>query len=247
MIRSRDIDNRRFVFTRKQSVALILHYFIGYNFLYPLILLIINNFLVGKNQALHPRLNTLFIIFMIISTVAIVHDPIRRSFNKFKMQFASHAQAILKNFGLLFLVNIAINIIIINIFKINSTPENQNIIVAMVKSNPVPMFLSTVIFAPIVEEIIFRGVFYQNLRSKTQFIVPILVSVLFFGGMHLVAGFAAGNGSKEMVFLLQYSSVAFFMIRSLESCDNIFGAIGVHFLNNLLGFFTIFMAAMIIF
>jgi len=60
----------------------------------------------------------------------------------------------------------------------------------------VPLFVvTTVVFAPLAEEILFRGVLFQGLRQRTGFWVAALVSALLFTLPHLAEGggvFASG-------------------------------------------------------
>lgn len=246
MIRSRDIDQKRFSFTKKQSIFLLLHYFVGYMFVYPVIVLSLSRLVYTDLEQTHPKFLTGYILFMILSTLAIVKDPLKRSFNHFKNNLRLNLNKVLKNFGLLMLYNFFIAMVLTYVFKLSDPAENQIQIEQMVQNAMMPMFLSTVIFAPIVEEIIFRGVLYQNLRSKKWFYIPMAISILIFGGMHLIAGFEAGNGIIEFLYLFQYGGMAFFMIRAMENTDTIIGSMGVHFLNNALAFSAIVATLMII-
>lgn len=247
MTRSRDLDNRRFVFTPIQSIALLIHYFIGYMFLYPYLISQIDTLLFNTERGIHPRLYTGFVIFMILSTIAIVYDPLKRSLKMFQSNFAVNLTSATKHYGYLFVANFMISLILASVFKVTDPSSNQEIVSEMIQMAKIPMFLSTVIFAPIVEEIIFRGVLYQNLRSKTKFYLPMAISILIFGSMHLIAGFNEGKGLFEFVYLIQYGAMAFFMISSMESTNSIIGAIIVHLFNNLLAFISILAIATIMF
>ncbi|HKM23598.1 MAG TPA: type II CAAX endopeptidase family protein [Erysipelothrix sp.] len=246
MIRSRDIDNQRFVFTKKQSIILLAHYFIGYYFVYSVVAAGISMALYPDIQGLHPKVMMGQVLFMIISTVWIVKDPLKRSWRFFKANLKENIASVFKSMFLLFLGNIVINVMIIYVLKVEMLPENQEIVESMIKSAALPMFLATVVFAPLVEEIIFRGVLYQNLRSKTRFYLPMILSTLIFASMHLVAGFVVGRGWTEFIFIFQYGLISLFMIRSMEETGTIVGAIGVHFLNNLLAY-SVTLASFIMF
>lgn len=236
MIRSRDVDNRRFIFSKQQSILLIIHYFIGYTFAYPILLVKISQMVAPQHTGVHPKLFTAFILFMIVSSVWIVKEPLKRSLHFFNKNLKNNLISIIKSMAYMFGANIIINMVLIFVLKIDFKPENQEIIEHMIKTAVVPMFLSTVIFAPIVEEIIFRGVLYQNFRSKKFFYLPMLFSVLVFASMHLISGLSSGRGWIEFIFIIQYAVMALFMIRSLEDTGSLIGAIGVHALNNLIVF-----------
>jgi membrane protease YdiL (CAAX protease family) len=51
-------------------------------------------------------------------------------------------------------------------------------------ADPVLFFLVVCVIAPFAEELFFRGLFYSWLRQRMPVIVSIVVSALFFAGMH---------------------------------------------------------------
>lgn len=246
MIRSRDIDNRRFIFSPAQSILMLLHYFVGYTFLYPKIMVWIDDVFFKTEGGIHPKLFTTFMIFMILSSLAIVWDSLKRSWRLFKANLKVNLKSVGQNMVYLLAANFIINLMLILVFKIETQSENQVIVVEMIKQAFVPMFLSTVIFAPLVEEVIFRGVLYQNLRSRRFYILPMILSIVLFASMHLLAGLSAGKGWSEFIFIFQYAGLSFFMIRAMEQTNNLFGAICIHFINNTIAFTTIFVFAHIL-
>jgi membrane protease YdiL (CAAX protease family) len=54
----------------------------------------------------------------------------------------------------------------------------------------VALFLSFIIFAPIVEEIVFRGILLQGLVNVTNGIVAVILSAAIFAGVHWAGGVA---------------------------------------------------------
>ncbi len=244
MIRSRDIDNGRFKFTGKQVILLLINYFVLYSFVYQLLGLAISAAIgheIMPDMTSHPKVDMFINVWSLITMMWIVKEPLSASFNFVKKKTRETLTIILKNFAFLWLANIVVALILTYVFKMTSDAENQLIIEAMAKESPFLVGFLVVIFAPIVEELIFRGVLYQNLRSESSYKKAMVISILVFSMMHILPGLASGNGIKEMLYILQYGSLAFFMIRAFEETGSIWGAIGIHFLNNLVGFIAIMM------
>lgn len=87
---------------------------------------------------------------------------------------------------ILFLVKIGAGVIVAVLTAIlglsSTTVENQELIEKMLESAPLMMMISTVIFAPLTEELIFRSGVHDVVKNKKVYIA---VSGLIFGLMHV--------------------------------------------------------------
>lgn len=117
------------------------------------------------------------------------------------------------------------------------TTGNQEIITnALTMSSLIPMFLGSVVFAPILEELLFRAPFvyfksrYEPFNSKWGIVVRIVISSLFFGFMH---------NPNNLVEVLSYASSGVMLGLIVATTNRIEYAIGIHALNNMIGFMTI--------
>jgi len=66
-------------------------------------------------------------------------------------------------------------------------PATNPIFEEILSSNPlnlILLFALATIWAPFVEEMIFRGAFFRHLRSRSGLLVAAIVSAIVFGGMH---------------------------------------------------------------
>ena len=115
--------------------------------------------------------------------------------------------------------------LIISMF-VKSEPANQQAIIDMFKRNPIYIFMSAVIFAPIIEELVYRFSFRKLFKNDWVFII---VSGLIFGFAHLGA---ADNLVNELVFLIPYSIPGFMFSYVLVKSKNIFVPMGLHFMHN---------------
>lgn len=103
---------------------------------------------------------------------------------------------------------------------------NEEQIRSLLKTNPLYIYLASVIFAPIIEELVFRqGI--RNILGRN--IIFILVSGFIFGGMHVVSNI---NSITDLLFIIPYSSLGIAFAYMLYKTDNIFVSMGFHFMHN---------------
>ena len=117
------------------------------------------------------------------------------------------------------------NSIIIYIFE-SGMSSNEEAIRDLFKISPLYIYFSSVIYAPIVEELTFRqGI--RNIMDKN--ILFILVSGLLFGGLHVITDV---NNLVDLLYIIPYSSLGIVFAYMLYKTDNIFVSMGFHFMHN---------------
>lgn len=132
------------------------------------------------------------------------------------------------DFSLLFLLLVFLALIIIVIEPIDNllpVPDWFNDIMSKVISRDIYSFISVVIMAPVLEELIVRGVILDGLLKRYNPLKAILLSSLIFGLMHLnpwqfLSAFIAGL----------YLGWIYYRIKSIIPC------IMIHSVNNLIAF-----------
>lgn len=108
----------------------------------------------------------------------------------------------------------------------NEIAENENAVRSLFKISPLYIYLSSVIFAPVVEELVFRqGI--RNILGRN--IVFIIVSGMLFGGLHVVTSMTS---PIDILYIIPYSSLGIAFAYMLYKTDNIFVSMGFHFLHN---------------
>jgi membrane protease YdiL (CAAX protease family) len=87
-------------------------------------------------------------------------------------------------------------------FKVLSE-EYEDLMEQLFTGNPVLVFISIVIVAPLSEELTFRGVIFKNARKITPFAVANIIQALLFGIAHfnLVQGIYAFGGGLAMGYI----------------------------------------------
>jgi len=104
--------------------------------------------------------------------------------------------------------------------------NNEEAIREMFSDTPIYTFISAVIIAPLLEELVFRKSFRYMFSSNTLFII---VSGLVFGAFHVVGSFET---LFDLIYIIPYSVPGWVFAYVLVKSKNIFVPIGLHFLHN---------------
>lgn len=228
------------IFTPKQELNIILNYFLGYTLIYQIIAYIIaymfsyslENLSEDAIQYLAMALCIIpFFIYILIIARKVLKDA--WSYACSKSKFVSTC---VKRFGLTLLINVAIGAMLSQI--VSGGAENQNQILEMIEVNPLFMGFNIVIFAPIVEEVVFREVLYKRLNVKYGGNIALLVSSVIFGFMHIIPNLLVGK-FEGMIYIIQYIALGYILGYIFKKDENISSGIVVHMLNNLFGYSAI--------
>lgn len=116
-----------------------------------------------------------------------------------------------------------------------ATPDNQNVVEDYLKFSPLPMMISAIFLAPIKEEWLTRkliiGVIFKN-----HPVIGVIVSSLFFGLLHMIAGFS-------LYGLLSYSIAGLVFGLLYVRTKRIEVSIAAHFLNNFIAILIFFVSS----
>ena len=88
--------------------------------------------------------------------------------------------------------------------------------------------LLVITFAPVAEELFFRGFFYRALRTKLNIAFAAVVDGVLFGAIHI------GSTPAEILPILMFLGIVFCLV--YEKTGTLFAVIGLHALNNTLAF-----------
>lgn len=134
------------------------------------------------------------------------------------------------------------------IFKVGGTSSNQLAIQGIMQSNGfIFMAISVVIFAPVVEELVFRKAIFGLIKSEKK---AIIVSTITFGLLHVttelfmllsVSGFSFANFMNLIVISIPYLGMgAFLGYYYSKNLRNLSLLIGIHALSNLVSILIMF-------
>lgn len=149
--------------------------------------------------------------------------------NGFKVNRVSPSKEIILFLIAMYMIVMGMDWVFNNLFTIE-TPENQQLIEELFLSAPISMAISGVIIAPISEELIFRGIFF-NLFYKPEakfgkFLI-ILSSALVFGLIH---------ETSPSLSLIYYSVMGAVLGVTYLYTKDIRYSIFLHFVNNAVAF-----------
>lgn len=163
-----------------------------------------------------------YVVFIIIYIIHYRRYLIDK-WKDFKKHFVKYAKTSIKWWGVGFLAMMMINTIL-SVF-IKSEGANEEAVQSFLKSEPYLMLFATSLFAPIIEEMMYRKSLQDCFRSKILFII---VSGFLFGLMHVLSS----SNPIEYLFILSYGAFGAAFAKALVDSDNIFTTILAHMFHN---------------
>ena len=219
---------------------LVLNYFVGYMYLYPRLLSILY-YTFNLTNKMYDVLSFIVYLFMILASIIVGYSVLKESFEKLP-KLSKLIESVILTFVVLFFTSGILNTLVTMITGLNES-ANQNQIIDAYNQNPLLIIFTTIIYAPIVEEIVFRGAIFRGLRGKTNFWISALVSGLLFGLIHVFDSLLAGN-FLDLLFLLVYGALGFIFCYSYEKNHSIYAPMLLHFINNFIGVIGIIISSM---
>lgn len=135
--------------------------------------------------------------------------------------------------------NWLIMLIVITVFSVmlssltSDIPKNEEIIRQFIFKNPLITFINVAIFAPFIEEIIYRLYPRKFLNNRIIFII---ISSLVFGFIHVPNFFTS---IEAFAHLLQYSLIGGFIANMYYKNNNIVSSMIFHSLHNTMAFLLV--------
>ena len=131
--------------------------------------------------------------------IFIFKNKIKKDINDMKRNHQKYFSECLKYW----LISVAVMIIsnlLISIIIPDALPSNEKTIREIFNVSPVYIFFSAVIFAPIVEELVFRLGFRYMFKTNWLFI---FMSGLIFGGLHVIS---SAESFVELLYIIPYAA-----------------------------------------
>lgn len=177
-------------------------------------------------------LNFMVGFICLIMTGYILKDFIIESFVYFKENlFDNIIWSCSVGIGIVYGLSFVSNIIVMLLLGTgNEGSANQQLFENYLSGQPIAMFIQAVIFAPLLEELLFRGIIFRTLREKSK-VYAHVISSLLFGFLHVYAGLFAGD-MTQLIHMLPYALMGFAFGYAYEKKGTIFVPIIIHGLNN---------------
>jgi len=177
----------------------------------------------SKNIRFAASITNDIVIFVL--GIIIFYKELKIAVIAFKNSFSSYMKFILPRVGIMFIGVIVLNLIAMTICNQGSS-VNQETLETLSKWYSIPM---AVIWAPIVEELLFRGVLRRIIRNNTVFII---VSAIVFGLLHTIAETTLFS---MIVMAIPYAAIGGFLAYIYTKTNNIVSNISCHGIYNLIG------------
>lgn len=218
-----------------KSITIILLLLLSSSILFSILGINPNN-ISDKTYTLYLALSELLlmIILFIIYRKTIIED-----FKKFKKDINGNLELAFRYWTIGFSIMLISNLFISLILG-KAISGNEEIVRNYIDSSPLLMAISTVIFAPINEELTFRKSLRDALKNKW---VYALTSGIIFGGLHVISYI---NVPSDLIYLLPYSSLGIAFALLYYKTNNIFSSISMHTMHNLLSIIIYLLGASLI-
>lgn len=162
----------------------------------------------------------IFVVFLII----LYHKDFGKYFKTFKAKDLGIGFKYWGiGFGLMIFSNYFINFVLNKGISGNETGVRTALNVM-----PLYMIFSVCIFAPIVEELVFRGAIRDIFKNKIIFVI---ISGFAFGAVHLIAGF---NSWSDFIYIIPYGSLGACLALAYTDTNNLLTSMAMHCFHNTL-------------
>lgn len=186
-------------------------------------LLILSLLHISFNTETQKIIYNLFYEFILILIIIFIYrKTIINNIKNFKKNYFSYIR-----YWIIALILMLISNIIINMITNIDTSSNQNIIINTFKKAPIYTTILACLYAPILEELVFRLSIRKMFKTNIIFII---ISGLLFGFMHV----SNPSSILELLYIIPYSIPGFIFAYTLTKSNNIIVPIGLHFLHNTL-------------
>lgn len=181
---------------------------------------------------LNAYFNLAFDVIFALITIFIFKDELRSQWNDFKNKDKREFfNDILIGIPILYILSIAGNLLSMIFSGTGSSSENQMFLETLIAQVPIVMFITVVIAAPILEELIFRLLFFTGFYKWNRWL-GYAVSAGLFGLLHVYQPMLEGNFS-EILMIFPYLFMGIGLCFIYERSDNIFASIICHGIINL--------------
>ena len=176
-----------------------------------------NNF----DQAYHLLINILFNISYIFILFLFYKNSIKEEWQTYKTNLKKNLSLMIWSW-----IGATIFMLFCTYFLtrlLGTLPNNELAVREQIITNPLYMLFRTIIYAPIVEEIVFRKTIREIIPFKWPFII---ISGLIFGYLH-IAGMESGS-----LFIIPYAALGSTFAYIYTKTNSIFSSITMHSVHN---------------
>ncbi|NTW90821.1 MAG: CPBP family intramembrane metalloprotease [Erysipelotrichaceae bacterium] len=223
-------------YSKKKSFFLLFHFTLGYFLVYPMILFVILSVFGIDSWLYDGKADTIYSIIMLVVSIYFTKGLLLRSINELADNPGKVFKTIVTTLPMMLLGSIVLNYLITT-FTGQAEAQNQTEIIGLFEQAPYLIIIQALLYAPIVEEIMFRGLVFGGL-SKRSMVFAVIVSSSLFGLAHVYNSILSGNFA-DLWFFPTYALLGYFLNRAYIKSGSIVSSMALHFLNNAIGLLAI--------
>ena len=105
--------------------------------------------------------------------------------------------------------------------------QNNETLIGILEEQPLVMIVIAIVLAPIIEEVIFRGLIFSNLQATNR-IFAYAFTALFFAAIHIVGYLSTMTWQTVVLSFAQYVPATLVLARFYEKTDTIIAPMLLH-------------------
>lgn len=217
-------NNKEYIIKALKAGAALFLYFVLSNLqALPFILLNIDTSTLSQTFRIFYSL--FYELFLLMIILLLFLDDLKKAYSDLKKNHKKYFSSCFKYWIIGLLVMMFSNLILQK-FSTNGIAGNEQTINELFEVSPLYIWISAVLIAPFMEELLFRQGIRNIFKNDILFI---LISGIFFGSLHVI-----GNVQNfwDFLYIIPYSSLGIAFAYMLYKTKNIFVTIGFHFMHN---------------
>jgi len=230
-------------YSKKKIFFLLFHFTLGTYALYPLLIVAI---LARSNYPIEmlgdARVDFVYSVLLLILSIYLTKDFWAEMGRRFKHEPMLNIKTIGITLPLMLITSMVLNYAITTFTGLDGS-QNQNELVDIFGEYPLLLVFQALIFAPIVEELMYRGLLFGMLQKRSQ-MFAVFFSSFFFGMAHIYPSLLDGQ-YMDLFFLPTYFMLGFWLNRAYIKSKSLFTPVLIHFINNAIGVFAIYLSSIL--
>ena len=229
-------------FSKKKTFFLLFHFTLGTYALYPMLIVAILARSNRMDLLGESSVDLIYSVVLLILSVYLTKDFWIEMGNRFKQEVMLNLKTIAITLPLMLGTSMVLNYAITSFTGLDGS-QNQNELIKIFGDYPLLLVFQALIFAPIVEELMYRGLLFGVVQKRSQ-AFAIFFSSFFFGMAHIYPSLFDGQ-YMDLVFLPTYFMLGFWLNRAYVKSKSLYTPGIIHFINNAIGVFAIYLASIL--
>ena len=160
---------------------------------------------------------------LIVFFILYYRKYLKEKWHDFTKNFKKYMKIGFKDWFTGFIIMYVANAIIMNF--LGNIGQNEEVVQGLISKTPIVAFLLTTLFAPFIEEMLFRKLLQDCFNNKILFMI---ISGLLFGLVHVLGA----ENYLEYLLIISYGALGFMFAHALVKTDNIYTTIMLHMFHN---------------